>query len=36
VLELAEPLRQPPEGDDSRRLELHFTFRVLPQEQPGA
>jgi hypothetical protein len=36
VLELAEPLRQPPEGDDSGRLELHFTFRVLPQEQPGA
>jgi len=35
VLELAEPLRQPPEGDDSGRLELHFTFRVLPQEHPG-
>jgi DNA-binding transcriptional ArsR family regulator len=34
VLELAEPLRQPPEGDDSGRLELHFTFRVLPQEHP--
>jgi DNA-binding transcriptional ArsR family regulator len=36
VLELAEPLRQPPEEDDSERLELHFTFRVLPQEQPGS
>lgn len=36
VLELAEPLRRPPEEDDSERLELHFTFRVLPQEQPGS
>jgi hypothetical protein len=36
VLELAEPLRQPPEADDSGRLELHFTFRVLPQEHPEA
>lgn len=35
VLEAAEPLRRPPEGDDSGRLELHFTFRVLPQEHPG-
>jgi DNA-binding transcriptional ArsR family regulator len=34
VLELAEPLRKPPESADSERLELHFTFRVLPQEHP--
>ena len=32
VLELAQPLRKPPEGEDSERRELHFTFRVLPQE----
>jgi hypothetical protein len=32
VLELAEPLRTVPEGGDSERLEVHFTFRVLPQE----
>jgi DNA-binding transcriptional ArsR family regulator len=35
VLDLAEPLRKPPEAGDSERLELHFTFRVLPQEPPG-
>src|SRR5579871_1820462 len=34
VLEAAEPLRQPPQEKDSERLELHFTFRVLPQEHP--
>jgi DNA-binding transcriptional ArsR family regulator len=32
VLELAQPLRKPPEDADSERRELHFTFRVLPQE----
>jgi DNA-binding transcriptional ArsR family regulator len=32
VLELAQPLRKPPEGADAERQELHFTFRVLPQE----
>jgi DNA-binding transcriptional ArsR family regulator len=31
VIELAEPLRKTPAGD-SERLEVHFTFRVLPQE----
>ncbi|MFL5943711.1 MAG: ArsR/SmtB family transcription factor [Gaiellaceae bacterium] len=31
VIELAEPLRKAPAGD-SERLEVHFTFRVLPQE----
>ena len=35
VLELAQPFRKPPEGMDSGRKEVHFTFRVLPQE-PGA
>jgi DNA-binding transcriptional ArsR family regulator len=35
VLDLAEPLRKPPEAGDSERPELHFTFRVLPQELPG-
>jgi DNA-binding transcriptional ArsR family regulator len=35
VLDLAEPLRKPPEAGDSERPELHFTFRVLPQEPPG-
>jgi hypothetical protein len=29
---LAEPLRKVPEAGDSERLEVHFTFRVLPQE----
>ena len=33
VLDAAQALRKPPEGKDSERLELHFTFRVLPQEQ---
>jgi DNA-binding transcriptional ArsR family regulator len=32
VLDLVEPLRKPPAGD-SERLEVHFTFRVLPQDQ---
>jgi DNA-binding transcriptional ArsR family regulator len=32
VLELAEPLRKAPESRDSERIEVHFTFRVLPQE----
>ena len=32
VLESAQPLRKPPEGDDPEREELHFTFRVLPQD----
>ena len=32
VIELAEPLRKAQEGRDSERLEVHFTFRVLPQE----
>jgi DNA-binding transcriptional ArsR family regulator len=32
VIELAEPLRKAPETRDSERLEVHFTFRVLPQE----
>lgn len=32
VLDLAQPLRKPPEGEDSERLDVHFTFRVLPQE----
>ena len=31
VLELAQPLRRPPEGPSDRR-EVHFTLRVLPQE----
>src|SRR5579862_2975167 len=31
VLELANPLRKPPEDGDHERQELHFTFRVLPQ-----
>jgi DNA-binding transcriptional ArsR family regulator len=31
VIELAAPLRKAPAGD-SERLEVHFTFRVLPQE----
>ena len=32
VHDLAEPLRKPPAGGDSERIEVHFTFRVLPQE----
>ena len=32
VLELAQPLRKPPEGMDRDRHEVHFTLRVLPQE----
>jgi DNA-binding transcriptional ArsR family regulator len=32
VLELAEPLRQVPAAGDSERLEVHLTFRVLPQQ----
>jgi len=32
VIELAEPLRTVPEAEDSERLEVHFTFRVLPQQ----
>lgn len=32
VLELAQPLRKPPEDEDSGRLEVHFTLRVLPQQ----
>lgn len=32
VLDSAQPLRKAPESEDSERLEVHFTFRVLPQE----
>lgn len=32
VLELAEALRKPPEGRPGERQEVHFTFRMLPQE----
>jgi DNA-binding transcriptional ArsR family regulator len=32
VLELAEPLTKPRHDADSPQPELHFTFRVLPQE----
>lgn len=32
VLESAQPLRKPREAGESNRQELHFTFRVLPQE----
>jgi hypothetical protein len=32
VIGLAEPLRKVPEPGDSGRLEVHFTFRVLPQQ----
>ena len=32
VIELSEPLRTVPEPGDSERLQVHFTFRVLPQE----
>lgn len=34
VLEASKELRKPPEEKDSGRLELHFTLRVLPQDQP--
>jgi DNA-binding MarR family transcriptional regulator len=34
VLELIEPLRKAP-GGDSERPEVHFTFRLLPQEPPS-
>jgi len=32
VLDLADPLRKAPEPANSDRQEVHFTFRVLPQE----
>jgi DNA-binding transcriptional ArsR family regulator len=32
VLDLARPLRKPPEDPASDRREVHFTFRALPQE----
>jgi DNA-binding transcriptional ArsR family regulator len=32
VLESIEPLRTAPQSDDPERREVHFTFRVLPQE----
>jgi DNA-binding MarR family transcriptional regulator len=32
VLELAQALRKPPEGGADERQEVHFTFRMLPQE----
>jgi DNA-binding transcriptional ArsR family regulator len=32
VLDSIEPLRKAPETPDSERTELHFTFRVLPQQ----
>jgi DNA-binding MarR family transcriptional regulator len=32
VLELAQPLRKAPASGESERKEVHFTFRVLPQE----
>jgi hypothetical protein len=32
VLELAQPLRKPPDRGGPKRQEVHFTFRVLPQE----
>ena len=32
VLALAQPLRKEPETGDSERQEVHFTFRVLPQQ----
>ena len=34
VLELAQPLRKPPAHGTDERQEVHFTFRVLPQEPP--
>jgi DNA-binding transcriptional ArsR family regulator len=33
VIELVEPLRTVPEAEESERLEVHFTFRVLPQQR---
>ena len=33
VIELTEPLRTVPEAEESERLEVHFTFRVLPQQR---
>lgn len=35
VMDLARPLRKPPQRGDSERQELHLTFRLLPQEPPG-
>jgi DNA-binding transcriptional ArsR family regulator len=32
VLEAIEPLRKPPGTVDAERQEVHFTFRVLPQQ----
>jgi DNA-binding transcriptional ArsR family regulator len=32
VLDLAQPLRKAPANGDSDRQEVHFTFRVLPQQ----
>jgi DNA-binding transcriptional ArsR family regulator len=32
VVDLAQPLRKPPENPASDRREVHLTFRVLPQE----
>jgi DNA-binding transcriptional ArsR family regulator len=32
VIDLAEPLTKPRDDGESARPELHFTFRVLPQE----
>jgi hypothetical protein len=31
VIDLVEPFRKAPTGETERR-EVHFTFRVLPQE----
>jgi len=33
VIELIEPLRTVPEAGESERLEVHFTFRALPQQR---
>ncbi|HJU37372.1 MAG TPA: helix-turn-helix domain-containing protein [Gaiellaceae bacterium] len=35
VVELARPLRKPPERADDERREIHFTLRLLPQEPPA-
>jgi DNA-binding transcriptional ArsR family regulator len=32
VIELIKPFREAPGDGDSERVEVHFTFRVLPQE----
>jgi DNA-binding transcriptional ArsR family regulator len=32
VIDLVQPLRKPPESADPDRLEVHLTFRLLPQE----